>query len=51
MRLVGKAWRRKDERRTSLAPAASQRNTEAFTVRVANSGDAANDAARDAAHG
>jgi SAM-dependent methyltransferase len=51
MRLIGRVWKRTEERRASLAPAASQKTTDAFTVRVASPGDAANDAARDAAHG
>jgi len=55
MRLIGRAWRRKEERRAGLAPAATQRNTEPFTVRIAQPEDlaksAANDPAQDAAHG
>jgi SAM-dependent methyltransferase len=51
MRLIGPIWKRKDERRAALAPAATQRNTEGFTVRVANPGEAANDTAQDAARG
>jgi SAM-dependent methyltransferase len=51
MRLIGRVWRRNEDRRVSLAPAATQRNTEAFTVRIAQPGDAANDTAQDAAHG
>jgi SAM-dependent methyltransferase len=51
MRLIGRTWRRKEERRAGLAPAATQRHVDAFTVQIASSADAANDAARDAAHG
>jgi SAM-dependent methyltransferase len=51
MRLIGPVWRRKDERRAALAPAATQRNTDGCTVRVVKPGEAANDTARDAAHG
>lgn len=51
MRLIGPAWRRKEERRAALAPAATQRNTDGVTVRIVQPGDAANDAAQDAAHG
>ncbi len=51
MRLIGRVWRRKEERRAGLAPAATQRTTEAFTVKVACPPDAANDTAQDAAHG
>ena len=51
MRLIGPVWKRKEERRVALAPAATPKSTEAFTVRIAQVGDAANDRARDAAHG
>ena len=51
MRLIGRAWLRKEERRAGLAPAATQRSTEGFTVRIAQPGNAANDAAQDAARG
>ena len=51
MRMVGPAWKRKEERRVSLAPAATPRTPVAFTVRVVPERDAANDTARDAAHG
>jgi SAM-dependent methyltransferase len=53
MRLIGPVWKRKEERerRVSLAPAATPRTTDAFTVRIVQVGDAANDTAGDAAHG
>jgi len=51
MRLIGRVWRRVDERRAALAPAATQRTTEGFTVRIVRPGDAANDTARDVARG
>jgi SAM-dependent methyltransferase len=53
MRLIGPVWKRKEERerRVTLAPAATPRTTDAFTVRIVQVGDAANDTAGDAAHG
>ena len=53
MRLIGPVWKRKEERerRVALAPAATPRATDAFTVRIVQVGDAANDTAGDAAHG
>jgi SAM-dependent methyltransferase len=51
MRLIGPVWKRKEERRAALAPAATPKATDAFTVRVVQVGDAANDTAGDAAHG
>jgi SAM-dependent methyltransferase len=51
MRLIGPAWKRKEERRSSLAPAPTHRTSDAFTVHITQPGDAANDTARDAAHG
>jgi SAM-dependent methyltransferase len=53
MRLIGPVWKRKEERerRVALAPAATPRTTDAFTVRIVQVGDAANDTAGDAAHG
>jgi SAM-dependent methyltransferase len=51
MRVIGPVWRRKEERRVGLAPAATPRTPVAFTVRIVRSDDAANDTAGDAAHG
>jgi len=52
MRLIGPVWKRKaEERRVALAPAATPRSPVAFTVRVVQGPDAANDRARDAARG
>jgi SAM-dependent methyltransferase len=55
MRLIGPAWKKRDERRGTLAPAVttqrSHRTEEAFTVRVATPDEAANDTAARAAHG
>jgi SAM-dependent methyltransferase len=51
MRLIGPAWKRKEERRASLAPAPTHRTSDAFTVRIVPPGEAANDTAGDAAHG
>jgi SAM-dependent methyltransferase len=51
MRLIGPAWKRKDERRVALAPAATPRTPVAFSVQIVRPDDAANDAAGDAAHG
>jgi len=51
MRLIGPAWKRKEERRASLAPAPTHRTSDAFTVRIVQPGEAANDTAGDAAHG
>jgi SAM-dependent methyltransferase len=51
MRMIGPAWKRREERRVALAPATNQRTPVAFTVRVEQHDDAANDTARDAAHG
>jgi SAM-dependent methyltransferase len=52
MRLIGPVRKRKEEpRRVSLAPAPTQRSSDAFTVHISQPGDAANDTARDAAHG
>ncbi len=51
MRVIGPVRKRKEERRVTLAPAATPRTPVAFTVRVVQNGDAANDTARDAAHG
>jgi SAM-dependent methyltransferase len=51
MRVIGPVWKRKEERRVALAPAATPRTPVAFTVRIVHDGDAANDAAGDAAHG
>jgi SAM-dependent methyltransferase len=51
MRVIGPVRRRKEERRVALAPATTPRTPVAFTVRVEGGDDAANDTARDAAHG
>jgi SAM-dependent methyltransferase len=51
MRLIGPVRKRKEERRVALAPAATPRTPVAFTVRIEQPDDAANDTARDAAHG
>jgi len=51
MRVIGPVWKRKEERRVALAPAATPRTPVAFTVRIVHHGDAANDTADDAAHG
>jgi SAM-dependent methyltransferase len=51
MRLIGPVWKRKEERRVALAPAATPKTTDAFTVRIVHGGDAANDTAGGAAHG
>jgi SAM-dependent methyltransferase len=51
MRVIGPVRKRKEERRVALAPAATPRTPVAFTVRVVHGDDAANDTARDAAHG
>jgi SAM-dependent methyltransferase len=51
MRLIGPAWKRKEERRVALAPAATPRTPVAFSVQIVRPDDAANDAAGDAAHG
>jgi SAM-dependent methyltransferase len=51
MRLVGLAKKHKEERRVALAPAATPRTPVAFSVRIEQLDDAANDTARDAAHG
>jgi SAM-dependent methyltransferase len=51
MRVIGPVWKRKEERRVALAPATTPRSPVAFTVRVVHNHDAANDTARDAAHG
>ena len=51
MRVIGPVWRRKEEHRVALAPAATPRTPVAFTVRIVRSDDAANDTAGDAAHG
>ena len=51
MRLIGPAWKRKEERRATLAPAPTHRTSDAFTVRIVPPGEAANDTAGDAAHG
>ncbi len=51
MRVIGPAWKRKDERRVALAPAATPRTPVAFSVQIVRPDDAANDAAGDAAHG
>ena len=51
MRVIGPVRKRKEERRVALAPATTPRTPVAFTVRVVREDDAANDTARDAAHG
>ena len=51
MRVIGPVRRRKEERRVALAPATTPRTPVAFSVRVEGGDDAANDTARDAAHG
>jgi SAM-dependent methyltransferase len=51
MRVIGPVRKRKEERRVALAPAATPRTPVAFTVRVVHGDEAANDTARDAAHG
>ncbi|HEX7156625.1 MAG TPA: class I SAM-dependent methyltransferase [Burkholderiaceae bacterium] len=55
MRLIGPAWKKREERRGTLAPAVttqrSHRTEDAFTVRVAAPGEAANDTGARAAHG
>ena len=51
MRVIGPAWKRKEERRVALAPAATPRTPVAFSVQIVRPDDAANDAASDAAHG
>jgi SAM-dependent methyltransferase len=51
MRVIGPVWKRKEERRAALAPAATPRSPVAFTVRIVEGGDAANDTAGDTAHG
>jgi len=51
MRLIGPAWKRKEERRATLAPAPTHRTSDAFTVRIVRPAEAANDTAGDAAHG
>ena len=51
MRVIGPAWKRKEERRVALAPAATPRTPVAFSVQIVRPDDAANDAAGDAAHG
>jgi SAM-dependent methyltransferase len=51
MRVIGPAWKRREERRVALAPATTPRTPVAFTVRVVQHDDAANESARDAAHG
>jgi len=51
MRLVGQFKKRKEDRRVALAPAATPRTPIAFSVRIEQPDEAANDTARDAAHG
>jgi len=51
MRVIGPVRKRKEERRVALAPATTPRTPVAFTVRVEGGDNAANDTARDAAHG
>ena len=51
MRVIGPVWKRKEERRVALAPATTPRTPVAFTVRVVESDDAANESARDESHG
>jgi SAM-dependent methyltransferase len=51
MRVIGPLWKRKEERRVALAPAATPRSPVAFSVRIVERSDAANDTPGDAAHG
>jgi len=51
MRVIGPVRKRKEERRVALAPAATPKTPVAFTVRIVEQDDAANDTAGDAAHG
>jgi len=51
MRVIGPVRKRKEERRVALAPAATPKTPVAFTVRIVQRDDAANDTAGDAAHG
>jgi SAM-dependent methyltransferase len=51
MRVIGPVRKRKEERRVALAPATTPRTPVAFTTHIVHGDDAANDTARDAAHG